>query len=311
MNTPIATFKGETFFPRDLLIFVNRVKEDFDLPLHNHDFLEITYVAEGVGFHHIGGQVHKVRKGDLNIIPVGVPHVFRPAAPDPAKHPLAVYNCVVSPRLLEQLDSLITDRDIAAFMQNLHLGEARHYASSEAEEMLDRLFLTLHHEFALPRTGSADLLHALLLQLLITIYRCTEDGKVGGKGASAGADVPILSSNENAPLPPHTGKESFFRLLAELDRFYHEDVTLAYLARTSGYSERHLQRLFQRHTGQSFRRYRQSRRIEHSCELLKRSGLKIEDIADKVGYKDADAFASVFKRYTGLAPNDYRKQFKT
>ena len=303
MFTPVTTFKGDSFFSHDLLLFVNLADEDFNVPLHNHDFLEIAYVAEGSGFHHIDGQVEKVRKGDLYIIPVGVPHVFRPTAADPARHPLAVYNCVIAPRLLERLDPFVADRALAAFIQSLPLGGPRHYAMQDAEETPDRLFMTLHREFSLPRAGSADILHTSLLQLLIAVYR--QAG--AGTNAAATADRPASAGH---PLPVGADKAPFLRLLMQLDRRREEDFTLAELARASGYSERHLQRLFKRHTGQSFRRYRQARRIGYSCEWLKHTGLKIEEIAEKAGYKDSDSFTSAFKRCMGLAPHEYRKQYR-
>lgn len=299
MHTPVTTYKGESFFPHDLLIFVNRAIEHFDAPLHNHDFVEIAYVAEGAGFHYIGGEVRKVRKGDLYIIPVGVPHVFRPAAADPARHPLAVYNCVLSPRLLERLDPFVTDRSVAAFMQSLPIGEFRSYSLQDAIGALDQLFLTLHREFALPLQGSSDYLHTLLLQLFILICR-SADAKP--------TNTPLLTTPNIRQMPPSASKAPFVRVLADLDRHIQEETTLADLAQTSGYSERHLQRLFRQHTGQSFSRYRQSRRIERSCELIKHSDLKIGDIAEQVGYRDVDTFVSVFKRCTGLTPNAYRKQ---
>lgn len=298
MDTPVTTFKGESFFPHDLLIFVNRANEDFDAPFHNHDFLEIAYVAEGAGFHYIGGEVRKVRKGDLYIIPVGVPHVFRPAAADPARHPLAVYNCVLSPRLLDRLDPFVTDRSVAAFMQSLPTGEFRGYSLQEAGSALDLLYLTLHREFSLPQQGSSDYLHTLLLQLFILICRFAELPQ-------ANAPLPAPGGRQ---MPPPASKAPFARVLADLDRHIQEETTLADLALSSGYSERHLQRLFRQHTGQSFSRYRQNRRIERSCELIRNTDLKIGVIAEQVGYRDVDTFVSVFKRCTGLAPNAYRKQ---
>ncbi len=301
MRTPVTTFRGESFFPHDLLIFVNRAIEDFQAPLHNHDFVEIAYVAEGAGFHYIGDEVRKVRKGDLYIIPVGVPHVFRPAAADLARHPLAVYNCVLSPRLIDRLDPFVTDRSVAAFMQSLPIGEFREYSLQDAIGALDRLFLTLHREFTLPLQGSSDYLHTLLLQLFILICRAVDLKQT---------NTPLHPTPDIQQMMPTASKAPFVRVLADLDRRIQEETTLADLAHTSGYSQRHLQRLFRQHTGQSFSRYRQNRRIERSCELIKLSDLKIGDVAEQVGYRDIDTFVSIFKRCTGLTPNAYRKQVR-
>lgn len=295
MRHPIATLREEYFISSDLPFYVNRAEEDFTSLLHNHDFIEINYVAEGAGFHYIGGELHRVRKGDLYVIPIGVPHVYRPTAANRVKHPLAVYNCILSPRLLDTLDLRVTERRLAAFIRSMQAGKPLHYAMQARAETLDRLYLAMYHEFSALEQDSADYLHALLIQLLVLIYRAQPQ--------SSGPFAHAYDATAPRPQPPE-----FRSILHELDLQLHDSVTLAQLAQTSGYSERHLSRLFKHHTGQSFHRYRQSRRMEQACALLKHSAMRIRDIADKVGYKDSDTFATVFKRTVGLAPSEYRKR---
>lgn len=287
MNRSVTTFEGDSFFRDGLLIYVNRAAETFAVPFHNHDFLEITYVAEGSGFHHIGNDVLKVRKGDLFVIPIGVTHVFRPSADNAVKHPLAVYNCVVSTRLLERLAPVITDSRISDFVASLTSGEPQGFALADQGDTLEKLFQALYREFVFPREGSADYLQTLLLQLLITIRRMREH-----RTQDAAASLRSLS---------------FIDVLQYVDERIHQDITLVDLARFCGYSERHLQRLFQLHTGQTFSRYRQNRRVEKSCELLRSTPLKISAVAEQVGYKDMDTFIGVFKRSMGITPSEYRR----
>lgn len=302
MKTPVTTFKGESYFQQDLLIYVNRADETFDLPMHNHDFMEIAYVVEGTGFHHINDELHRVRKGDLYVIPVGVPHVFRPAAADRRKHPLSVCNVIVSPRLLDRLEPLMSDRTLAAFVRTLPEGKLLRYEMQKTEDTMDKLLLMLLREYSMPQQGSADYLHTLLLQLLICIYRADYDAMNVNSEAQASG----VAGGGKQSLP--SSAADFARMLADLDLHAHESFTLAQLAQTSGYSERHLGRLFKRYTGQTFHQYRQSRRMEQSCEMLKHTTMKVSDISERVGYKDADTFTKVFKRSIGVTPSEYRKQ---
>lgn len=288
----VSTFHGdELYFRHELSVYVNRADENFAVPLHNHDFLEIALVAEGSGFHHIGERVHKVKKGELCIIPIGVPHVFRPSAADTAKHPLAVYNCVISPRLLQQLNASFTDKAVADFILSLLRDEGPGYTLQDHGDELDKLFQALHREYAFRQSGSVDYLHALVVQLLITIHRLV-----------------IAESPED--IAQQTQTVPFIHVLRFLDRHIDQEITMDRLAQVSGYSERHLQRLFRLHTGQSLRRYRQNRRIEKSCELIRNTDLKIGSVAERVGYKDIDTFTSLFKRCTGKTPSEYRKEIK-
>lgn len=87
MKMSVELLKSESFLNLPLQLFVNRCSENFVMPFHTHDFIEYSYVAEGKGFHHIGDDIVPVNKGMLFVIPVGIPHVFRPISTDAAKTP--------------------------------------------------------------------------------------------------------------------------------------------------------------------------------------------------------------------------------
>ncbi|WP_219641184.1 AraC family transcriptional regulator [Cohnella sp. CFH 77786] len=286
----IATFHGdELFFRHDLSVYVNRADENFAVPLHDHDFVEIAFVTEGSGFHHIGERVCRVAKGELFVIPIGVPHVFRPSAADAAKHPLAVYNCVISPRLLHQIHPNIKDETFGDFIRSLDRDDCPGYSLQDPGDELDKLFQALHREYTLRRQGSVDYLNALVIQLLITVHRLIL------------AEPSVEGTQEPHPAP-------FIRVLQYLDQHIEEELTMSRLAQVSGYSERHLRRLFHMHTGQSLQRYRQNLRIEKSCVLLRNTDLKIGTVAEQVGYRDIDTFTALFKRCVGKTPGEFRKR---
>jgi len=287
MNRPTETYKGEIFFHDNLHLYVNRATEDFAVPMHDHDFIEFAYIGEGSGFHHIGDKVHEVRKGQLLYIPIGTSHVFRPVSTDKSKHQLIVYNCVFSLQLLMKLREFTSDATIKQYFTSLHEGSEAYFFLTEQDDSIEKLIILLHREYALPRTGSTDNLHALLLQLLITVYR--------------------LKQQAQQPNPHVTRKlYQFEQLLNYVEQNLSNELTLEHLAQISRWSERHLQRLFKQHTEQSFNRYIQYRRIQKSCELLRSTSLKISTISEKVGYKDLGSFIAVFKRNIGTTPSGYR-----
>jgi AraC family L-rhamnose operon transcriptional activator RhaR len=285
MKVPRETFKGEYFFRDNLLLYVNRATEDFNMSLHDHDFLEITYVAEGSGFHYIQNEVHKVRKGQLFYIPIGISHVFRPSSSDSAKQPLIVYNCVINLLLLSKIADFSSDLQVAEYIHHLKSGKEAYFSCIDSGDRVEKLILAMHQEYSLAQSGSSDMLYALLLQLLIAIYR-------------------LRQASPELPAPKPT---SFAHLLNYMEQHSHTELSLALLAQVSRWSERHLQRLFKQHTEQTFNAYLQSLRIQKSCELLRGSQLKISSIAETVGYKDLDSFNSVFKRIAGMTPSQYRK----
>ncbi|WP_186445877.1 AraC family transcriptional regulator [Paenibacillus cremeus] len=289
MKRPQQTLTAERVFGSSFHIYVNRAVEDFDLPLHSHDFIEFAYVAEGKGFHHMENQVETAKKGQLFIIPLGISHVFRPSSADAQKNPLVVYNCVFTPQALDQVAVLIDDPHITEQVNRLKGASLSPSSIMDATGAMEPLFVKLHQEYALTRTGSHTYLYALLLQLIVEAYRLQHE-------------LPTLSVSSE-------GAAHFSHVLHYVDRHYGDDLTLSDLAERCQWSERHLQRLFKQHTGQTFRSYLQNVRIHHSCHALRTTQHKISSIAISVGYKDIDSFIGVFKRIVGVSPQTYRRQF--
>ena len=56
----------------------------------------------------------------------------------------------------------------------------------------------------------------------------------------------------------------------------------------------------------SFIVYLNELRIEKAKQMLEDAMRNIKDISSEVGYRDANYFAKVFKRITGVTPSDYR-----
>ncbi|MCR2804838.1 AraC family transcriptional regulator [Paenibacillus soyae] len=284
MKKTSETLRGDHYFNRDQLLFVNRATENFYAPFHNHDFLEIAFIAEGDGFHHAGDEVMKVRKGELFYIPIGYSHVFRPNSL--SGKPLIVYNCVFSALLLQKLIAFSSDPGFISYLKQMEAGGLAFRAFRDRNGRFQKLFASLYEHYASPLAGAADYRHALLLQLLIELHQEQELERKDGRDGLSDA--------------------SFRHVLHYLELHYGEELSLAALAETSGFSERHLQRLFHRHTGQTWHRYLQAFRIQKSGELLRGTDDKISIVAEKVGYRDIQSFVAVFKRITGLTPSQFR-----
>ena len=81
------------------------------------------------------------------------------------------------------------------------------------------------------------------------------------------------------------------------------------LADHVGMSVRNFKRRFKQATGDTPLMYLQRFRIETAKRLLEKSGLGVEEIGGGVGYDDTGFFRELFKRYTGISPNAYRRKF--
>lgn len=93
-----------------------------------------------------------------------------------------------------------------------------------------------------------------------------------------------------------------------VDGNYNENITLTSISKDFGISSGYLSVLFNDYIGQNFIDYLTNLRIQSAKNLLKRTDLKIYEIADRVGYRDAYYFSTAFKKIVGINPTDYREK---
>ena len=92
-----------------------------------------------------------------------------------------------------------------------------------------------------------------------------------------------------------------------MEQHYAEKLQLSDVAEHVFVSPWHLSKLINSVCGVSFSEVMNGIRIRHARELLKEPGLRIGDISEQVGFQDVAHFSRVFKKMSGMSPNDYRK----
>lgn len=285
MKRPNNLFERDHFLSDSSLMFVNRYTEDFNVPYHAHDFIEYCYVAEGTGFHHVEQETFPIHKGQLYVIPIGVSHVFRPATTDRSSKPPIVYNCLFDMHLATLLSGL-QEPPIQEHLSALANKTSSYFSVFDREGAIERIMIQLLNEMNASAIGSRAMLHALLSQLIVTVYRLQHEDSE-------------CSVNEDSV--------DFHRVIDYVKQNFSTSITLVELSRISGWSTRHLQRLFDLHTGQTFGAYLQNVRIQRSCEMLRGSNHKVSFIAEQVGYHHIDSFNAAFRKTVGITPTAYRK----
>ncbi|MCN2058204.1 helix-turn-helix domain-containing protein [Escherichia coli] len=83
-------------------------------------------------------------------------------------------------------------------------------------------------------------------------------------------------------------------------------ISVKEMADRSGYSQRHLQRMFIQETGISLGEYIRRRRVSHTALLLRLSRRSFRDIALSVGFDCQQSMNRAFKKSTNLTPTQYR-----
>ncbi|QHW35077.1 response regulator [Paenibacillus rhizovicinus] len=97
--------------------------------------------------------------------------------------------------------------------------------------------------------------------------------------------------------------------LQYLKAHYNEELSLEKVASVVFLNPIYFSQLFKQKTGQGYKEYVISLRIEQAKELLQQHGLKLADIAERIGYGDVRHFTQVFRKKMNVTPTEYRQQF--
>lgn len=103
---------------------------------------------------------------------------------------------------------------------------------------------------------------------------------------------------------------TIFHMIQYVDREYRNKLQLHDLAKHFHMNSAYLGQLFKKHTGKSFNVYLNEKRIEEAMRLLKRTQMKISDVAQQVGYPKVDYFINKFKMHTGVLPSVFKTDFE-
>ena len=87
-------------------------------------------------------------------------------------------------------------------------------------------------------------------------------------------------------------------------------VTLNELAEKFHFSVPYCSKLIKSITGKTFSNLLTEIRLQQGEQLLLYSQLSVEDISDKVGYKNPESFIRAFRRLYGDTPSQYRRKNK-
>ncbi|WP_216695541.1 AraC family transcriptional regulator [Dietzia psychralcaliphila] len=115
----------------------------------------------------------------------------------------------------------------------------------------------------------------------------------------------LLEPSPHALLVQRPDAELLRPIVAALEAHPGDDRSLSEWATRLGVSERTVTRAFRAETGLSFGAWQAAFRAQHASVLLG-TGMPVDDVAVRVGYRSASAFGAAFRRTTGLTPGQFR-----
>ena len=84
-------------------------------------------------------------------------------------------------------------------------------------------------------------------------------------------------------------------------------MKIAEIASVCHMSESHFRRLFEENIGMTPVDYLNQVRVKKACDMIRKTGYSMEEIAVKVGFTTTSTFNRNFKRIVGTSPYQWKK----
>lgn len=117
---------------------------------------------------------------------------------------------------------------------------------------------------------------------------------------------------KNINKPVFNDEKRISTLIRDVEKYiekkYMGNITINEIAEKVYITPQYLCKIYKKETGNTINGYITKLRIEKALSLMDDRRYKIFEIAMKLGYKDPNYFARVFKKHTGKNPSEYREE---
>jgi AraC-like DNA-binding protein len=262
------------------LVFVYHLRDERQIAwhgrLHSHPegLYELHYFISGQGSFRNRGTVHGIEPGTLHVTAPGEIHQI--SATD-SKRPVTYYAVLLDVR--DDDSALVAGEEELVAL----LGKLIARQGPLAVGTSQRFFFADLLEKS--RSGKRELILAACHGLLAFLYSL--------EGGQAATHAP----SDNA----HVEKA-----LGIMQGAIEGRLDLGELCGRIQLSREHFVRLFSERMGMPPMRYYARLKIEAARAMLSSTNLRVQEIADKLGYENQFNFARAFKRVSGMTPTEYR-----
>ncbi len=285
MSTCLLT---KDFFQQGMDIHTFFCFQTHTLNLHSHEFWEFVFVYDGEGKHYTSSSSEAISAGDILIVKPGTAHDM---VANEGKE-LYVCNCLITSTLLHQtladISSTLREHNFTLYEKMMNNREFYALLHPVDSNCIKNMFWTIVHEYNHYSVLSMDLIHLTLQTLLLSLMRTYE-------------------YSTNRIISSITNNSDIDDIITYLQINYRSEITLAMLSQRFHLSREYLCRYFKRVTGKTILTFLSEIRITHAKSLLLTTQYPIADIGAVCGFQAPGNFYKVFKKHTGLSPQEFRK----
>lgn len=249
--------------------------------MHFHNLLEIGYCHYGDGDLAVEEETYRFGADMISCIPANVLHITKS---DTDVKAFWEYIYISPEEILKNCGKSMQEaRDILETVN-----QSAFFIKAEENPMLTTLIGTIFEEMRQKGTYYQERIRGMVYALLFEIVR------VNGK-------------SEN----PFSGKGNSLRIenaFAYVEEHYSSNFRIADLASECHMSETHFRRVFQERMNMTPIEYVNFVRVKKACELIDKTDISMEDVAEQVGFVTPSTFNRNFRRIIGTSPYQWKKR---
>lgn len=270
-----------------LNISINRNSRYSPVPMHTHDYLEMSYVYSGTVPETIGHTRITMQTGQVLLLDTNEPHAIGLLQENDILINLHLSKKYLHENLFRHLsrESILADFFVNALTKNAS-HERFILFHSENSRRIPLFFNELLCECYDPSVNSADVaanLIGLIIAELINVY----ETDLFQNEINAG-DISVV------PIIHYIGAN--FRT-----------CTRKGVADLFHINEKYLTALLKKHTGMTYKQLVLSQRLKYAAKLLANTTMPIADVAAECGYENLNFFYRKFREEYGVSPKVYRE----
>ncbi len=257
------------------------------VPLHWHEFFELSLICAGEGLHHINGRSFRVGPQTMFLLS---PADFHELVPQPGDR-------------FTILNVIFAEANLSEEIRHLLASVTLPQATVLSDSVRDRVVLgyrQIEEEQQRREWGHLAMVISTLQSLLVRFLR--EATPV--QGELPNAQNPF--SGSIAGMPDVIGRASLIPSMALALNYIHhhfrEPLRLADVARQAGLSPAYFSQQFHRLAGVTFQDYVQSLRVCLAVHLLETTRLSVAEIGFASGFQSSSHFSRVFRQKVGHSP---------
>lgn len=269
----------------DCLLVFDRIKRNFDFPVHFHPEYELNFIFNAPGAQRIVGD-HTSYIADYELILVG-PNVYHGWNNGRCIHENIHEITIQFHRDLihESLLALNMMKPIQELLINSSRGIS--FADHTIRQMAPRLIELSRHN------GMNAFIE--LLSILHTLSLSTDQKLLCSQPINT---TEVVANNDR------------FRIVCQhIAQNYHEKIKVEQVAKLLNMTETTLSRLMKQRTGKSFIDFLNDYRIGFATRWLTETNQSISEIAYRCGFYNISNFNRIFKKTKGCTPSKYRENF--